>query len=81
MDTLIDSYKTLQEIEINYVKTDWDILEDALSYSLKNNISLYYAVYVVASKRLGANIVSADQELVKSLKNKEPNIINVSNYT
>jgi len=81
MNALTESCKVLQEIEINYIGMDWEILEDALSYSLENNISLYDAIYIIASKRLGASIVTADQHLIDSLKNKELEIIDLGSYT
>ncbi|MCD6563734.1 MAG: type II toxin-antitoxin system VapC family toxin [Thermoproteales archaeon] len=81
MNALTESCKVLQEMEINYIEMDWEILEDALSYSLENNISLYDAIYIIASKRLGASIVTADQHLIDSLKNKELEIIDLGSYT
>jgi len=78
--TLIKCFMLLQEIGIFYVDVDWNVLKEALKYSLKNGISVYDALYIVVATRIGARILTADERLYRVLKDKEPCLLLLTEY-
>ena len=78
--TVIDCFKLLREIDIFYVDVDWNVLKEALEYSLKNGITVYDALYIVVATRIGARILTADERLYRVLKDKEPCLLLLTEY-
>ena len=78
--TLIKCFMLLQEIGIFYVNVDWNVLKEALKYSLKNGIAVYDALYIVAATRMGAKVVTADERLYRVLKDEEPCLLLLTDY-
>ena len=75
------SLKTLRDIDITYIETEWDLVDKALHYSLQRGVTVYDAVYIVSARNLGAQLVTADKKLHQALHGKEPTLLYLGDYS
>ena len=62
--------KSLWEFQLSIHKIDYFLMEKIIDIAIKNNISVYDAVYVAISQLYGVPLVTADKKLYKI-----PNVI------
>ena len=74
------SLKTLRDIDITYIETEWDLVDKALHYSLQRGVTVYDAVYIVSARNLGAQLITADKKLHQALHGKEPTLLYLGDY-
>ena len=74
------SLKTLKDIDITYIETEWDLADKALHYSLQRGVTVYDAVYIASARNLGAQLVTADKKLHQALHGKEPTLLYLGDY-
>lgn len=75
------SLKTLRDIDITHIETEWDLIDKALHYSLQRGVTVYDAVYIVSAKNLGAQLITADKKLHQALRGKEPTLLYLGDYS
>ncbi|ABN69780.1 conserved hypothetical protein [Staphylothermus marinus F1] len=70
----------LHESRINFINIERTILDKALKYSLENHVTIYDAYYIVLAYELKTITYTADEKLLKNLKNKEPRLKHIKDY-
>jgi len=75
-----ESLRVLRDIDIAYVEVGWDLVDEALSYSLEKGVTVYDAVYIVTARKLKARLVTADERLYRALRSKEPALLFLGDY-
>ncbi len=70
----------LLRTRVNFVTIDEGQTREALNYSLRHQVTVYDAYYVVLARRLGVPAYTADGKLLKKLQGKETLIKHIKEY-
>ncbi len=71
----------LHEVRIHFMEITRDLLDEALSYSIKNHVTVYDAYYIVLAHKLNTVFYTADEKLLKRLEGKEPRVRHIKEYS
>lgn len=66
--------KYLIGLNLASIEFDSEEHEEVLNWSLKNDATYYDGSYVIASKKLGATLITADNALYQKASNETPTI-------
>ena len=77
----ISAFKLLEKMEVEYVPITFDVVREALSYAFEKGITVYDACYVLLAKKYGVEMYTADEKLLKRLREKEENVKHINDYT
>ena len=65
-EELIDLYDIFGSMELIATNPSFQEMEETMIYARQKGISVYDATYVVLARRLGCDLVSADERLVRA---------------
>ncbi len=68
------------EVKVAFIGVERSILDEALTYSLENHITVYDAYYIVLAYKLNTQVYTADEKLLKRIRDKEPRIKHLKEY-
>ncbi|MCS7364156.1 MAG: type II toxin-antitoxin system VapC family toxin [archaeon GB-1867-035] len=68
-ENIVNAIKSIKAIEINLTSLN-EIIEDAIRYAFKLNLTIYDALYVALSEKLNAPLITYDKELQMRFKQR-----------
>jgi len=76
----VKALKLLQAVEVQYIDIEGELLAKALNYSLENHVTVYDACYISLAHQHKTIMYTADEKLLKQLKNKDPIVKHIQEY-
>lgn len=80
VDDAYEAYSLLIDTRVEYVDITSDYVSEALEYSIKNNVTVYDAYYIVLAKKNNAYMYTADEKLLNRVRGKEPRVKHIKEY-
>ena len=70
----------LHEARVTFVDIERSLLDEALAYSLRNQVTVYDAYYIVLASKLDTVAYTADEKLLRKLEGREPRLKHLKEY-
>ena len=72
--------RLLHEAQVVFVDIEEELLSKALSYSIKNHVTVYDAYYIVLAENIDTIVYTADEKLLERLRKSGERIRHIREY-
>ncbi len=79
-DDLNKALQLLKDTEIKYIDINMAYILKTIDYSLENSITIYDAYYIILAHEYNGTMYTADEKLLKKLKNREYRVKHIQEY-
>jgi len=70
----------LHEARITFADIERSLLDEALAYSLRGQVTVYDAYYIVLARKLDTIVYTADEKLLRRLEGREQRLKHLKEY-
>jgi len=79
-EQLITLYSLFSDIDIEYINHSIDLIMNSIKYAIVNDVTFYDALYIVLAKNMNGLFITADDKLMRKIRDKENIIIHIKDY-
>jgi len=70
----------LRKAEVEFINISLDLVSESLKYSIRKNVTVYDASYIVLARKHNTRVYTADEKLLRNLEGRENCIRHVVDY-